>query len=204
MRVRLNSWLGRANGLQARWPAQALAQPSAVRKIIVSSCRLSASAKGSSWELALTRAAEDGPHRYPLRDMALDVGWHALRKAYAGHRDARAGLPAGQSAHLLLFYSVECGLKAAMIHRRGIRGANQLESRERGHDVRQLAKALRLSRQLLVDLRDCRKRSDGSAVAVHELHEAWRYGTSLETAGENQVVGGLEALNNWCRDELSV
>jgi hypothetical protein len=134
--------------------------------------------------------------------MSVDVGWQALRRAYAAHKDANEHLPSGPSAYLLLFYCVECGFKAALLHRQGLRGTNQLEASERGHDLRQLGKALRLSEQLMAGLRGCKNRSNGNVVAVHELHEAWRYGVALVADGENDVVAGLNKLSKWCRDEL--
>lgn len=137
--------------------------------------------------------------------MGVEAGVRDLERSYAGHRDSAADLP-GASARLLRFYSVECGLKAAILGKRGInaRGTGDLPSKLRSHDLRDLAKALRLPAAIAGGLNTCRRKHDAELhVHPHELHEAWRYGAELHAGDEKAADAALSDLSEWCRKELS-
>ncbi|MEW1828926.1 hypothetical protein [Streptomyces sp. NPDC088196] len=99
---------------------------------------------------------------------------------------------------LLLFYSAECGLKAEVMRRRGLRDTSQLPEELRTHDLRALAQELRLSPETQDALKGCaRPRVNGRAlqkVESHALHEAWRYGADLEADDEKHAVMALRTL----------
>lgn len=68
----------------------------------------------------------------------------------------------------------------------------------RNHDIRGLARELRLPPTLQIS--ENFPRADGSRgarVAAHDLHEAWRYGCTLEADGETQAVRALEQFIGW-------
>jgi hypothetical protein len=77
--------------------------------------------------------------------VTVDVGVSDLVRSYVCLRNAATNAT-GESAHLLLFYGVEYGLKAAYLGKRGIsgRGTQDLPHELRSHDLRRLAKELRL------------------------------------------------------------
>jgi hypothetical protein len=137
--------------------------------------------------------------------MALDVSVSDLVRSYASLRDAADQTVVGPGGRLLLFYSTECGLKAAYLGKHGIRAQDtrSLPQDLRNHDLRRLAKALRIGRPGLdAGLSACRRRqSHHHPVDHHELHEAWRYGAPLHTDDEKRAVRALEILSDWCRNE---
>jgi hypothetical protein len=126
--------------------------------------------------------------------VAVDVDLRALRASHRAHRAHSERLPPGSSANLLLFYAVECGLKAALIDRGKLRGTADLPEDLRDHDLRRLAP------RLVDGLRDCRRRHDGGHVPVRDLHQAWRYGAVLEPDGERAATQALVAVSNWCTE----
>ncbi len=135
--------------------------------------------------------------------MAVDVSVSDLVRSYASLRDELAQA-AGPGRRLLLFYSVECGLKAAYLGKRGInaRDTRSLPPELRSHDLRRLAKELGLGSTYRDGLSGCRRQEVRQhRVDHHELHEAWRYGASLHKSDEKRVVRALEMLSDWCREE---
>jgi hypothetical protein len=135
--------------------------------------------------------------------MGVEVGVADLIRSYVALRDAarRSDTPA---AHLLRFYSVECGLKAAVLGKRGLnaRSTADLPERLRTHDLRALAKELNLSGPLVQQLIGCRRNNNAQRKVAHpELHEAWRYGAALNEDDEKVADAGLSGLSEWCRKE---
>lgn len=131
------------------------------------------------------------------------MGVPDLVRSYVAQRDAAAA-QTGAPGRLLAFYSVECGLKAAILGKNGIsaRSTEALPPDLRTHDLRRLAKQLGIvvkhDRQLI----GCRRRYDtGANVSPHELHEAWRYGATLNQEDEKLVDAALANLSDWCRKE---
>ncbi|MEV6615665.1 hypothetical protein AB0N31_17740 [Streptomyces sp. NPDC051051] len=137
--------------------------------------------------------------------MVLQVGAKALKK----RRDELTVSAESVEAHgkgedaatvgLLLFYAAECGLKERLLFRRGLRDTAALEPT---HDLRKLAKELRLPRaldDLLNRLRSCRLHTPaGASVALADLHQAWRYGAKLDGTDEKEAKEALRALIKWC------
>lgn len=110
----------------------------------------------------------------------------------------------GPPAALLLFYSVECGLKASVLRRRNLRSTAQLPAELRRHDLHRLAKELRLPLRLCMRMqRSCPpQRGQGESVSFGDLHQAWRYGHVLQKDEEKQAIEVLHELRDWCQREL--
>jgi len=74
------------------------------------------------------------------------------------------------------------------------------------HDLRQLAKNLKLSASAYQDLVNCRRPAKGGfshpPVTARELHEAWRYGAELDPEDEKQTVAGLSTLGQLCAERI--
>jgi len=102
------------------------------------------------------------------------------------------------TAGLLLFYSAECGLKAEALKDAKAPSTAQLDTDLRSHDLRALAKALRMPRGAQEALVACRRLKQGSArpapVEPPALHQAWRYGADLEPDEEKRALDGLRML----------
>lgn len=135
--------------------------------------------------------------------VAVDVGVADLVRNYVHLRDAADGSSA-PSMHLLLFYAVECGLKAAVLGKNGMsaRGTESLPDELRNHDLRKLAKRLRIDSSTIGEFYSCRRKHDlTTTVAYHDLHQAWRYGASLNHDDERRATSVLENLSGWCKKE---
>lgn len=135
--------------------------------------------------------------------MALDVGKKSLRKRRDQLRISADKVDATDDAAtvcMLLFYAAECGLKERLLDRGGHGDTSALKNT---HDLRTLAKELRLSKVVWKNverLQRCRlhrgQRSD--TVDAAELHQAWRYGAKLDATDEKEVDAALRALISWC------
>ncbi|MGW3012283.1 hypothetical protein ACWC9R_26115 [Streptomyces sp. NPDC001219] len=136
--------------------------------------------------------------------MVLQVGAKALRKRRTELRDSAESVGAGgalgdlATVGLLLFYAAECGLKERLLTRQGHRDTAALMPT---HDLRKLAKELRLPPALgarLEGLQSCRLRVPArGSVALADLHQAWRYGATLDAADEKEAQEALRALITW-------
>ena len=133
--------------------------------------------------------------------MAVDVGVKSLESNHDLHRSSAEILGDLSSSYLLLFYAVECGLKAALLRRTNGRSTAELDPAMRSHSLRDLAKELRLDGQLVAKLTRCARRDSGQ-VEPHELHEAWRYGAVLIGDHEKNAVAAIRELSAWIDQEL--
>jgi hypothetical protein len=136
--------------------------------------------------------------------VAVDVGWKQLRASFRSQKEAVEAMAEGPPAALLLFYSVECGLKASMLRRFNLRSTAQLPPDLRRHDLHRLAKELRLPPALCDRMqRSCPSQSgQGPSVSFGDLHQAWRYGHALQKDEEEKAIQVLRELRNWCQGEL--
>ncbi len=121
----------------------------------------------------------------------LAAGVSELRNAFWQHTDMRE-----QSQYLLLFYAVECGLKAEYLRRMRLRTTEEIGDEElRGtHDLRRLAKELRLPANLISDLSFLLQK-DKSRWQINKAHEAWRYGLAI--LSEKSLEAQLRDLQQW-------
>lgn len=109
----------------------------------------------------------------------------------------------GPPTALLLFYGVECGLKAALLGRRSLRSTAQLPEEFRNHDLYGMAKELRLPPHICGRMQRCVSHNQsGKPVEFRDLHQAWRYGHALRKEHEKQALTVLRDLLDWCRQEL--
>ncbi|MEU8172417.1 hypothetical protein AB0C14_06050 [Microbispora hainanensis] len=134
--------------------------------------------------------------------MSVDVGRNQLRVSFSVQRDAALSMPDGSPAALLTFYGAECGMKAAILDRLGLRSTAQLPEHLRNHDLHRLAKELRLPPSLCKRMQPCASQNAHEQVAFAELHQAWRYGRSLRRDHEKEALAVLRELLDWCRQEL--
>lgn len=140
--------------------------------------------------------------------MVVHVSGKALRRRRDDMSDSARVLTESAcdeaTACLLLFYAAECGLKERVLARGNHRDTSGLEPT---HDLRRLAKDLRLPPNLsshLTRLQQCRrnngKPNDASALPIHELHQAWRYGAKLRENDQENAQKALSELIKWCRN----
>ncbi|MFF9350858.1 hypothetical protein [Streptomyces sp. NPDC014734] len=137
----------------------------------------------------------------------VDVGVRQLRRSRDRlERRAETAQDEGdpQTAGLMLFYSAECGLKAEILAMSGSRDTSQLPGHLRNHDLRALAKELRLSAPVQTGLTPCRRKAvhggtgqgagQPAPVDPPSLHQAWRYGADLNPQDEARALEALRTL----------
>ncbi|MBB2743513.1 UNVERIFIED_ORG: hypothetical protein FHR35_003349 [Microbispora rosea subsp. rosea] len=132
----------------------------------------------------------------------MDVGRNQLRVSFSVQRDAALSMPDNSPAALLTFYGAECGMKAAILDRLGLRSTAQLPEHLRNHDLHRLAKELRLSPSLCKRMQPCASQNARGQVAFGDLHQAWRYGHPLRKDQQQEALTVLRELLDWCRQEL--
>jgi hypothetical protein len=133
----------------------------------------------------------------------VHAGLGHLRKAFQRQRP-----PAGaqvQNRNLLLFYAVECGLKAAWLTRNKLRDTSQIEPlflRDGGHDLTLWTKRLYLPATITSAKPNFRLRDAGTALQLKFAHQAWRYGVDVEPEDEAALHQWLEQVWQWAKGDL--
>lgn len=125
------------------------------------------------------------------------------------HQTAQA-TPRNNTHRLLLFYAVECGLKAVWLKReqKTLFDAQAIDGF--GHDLNKLIKELRLGRSSgalptsvqaePVTVNRVSRPRIGDIAAIHQV---WRYGGKLITPTDEEVETQLQHIAEWITKELS-
>jgi hypothetical protein len=131
----------------------------------------------------------------------MHAGVGHLRKAFQRHR--QPSLQQKQGRILLLFYAVECGLKAAWLTRNRLRDTSAMEARlkEKGHDLGVWARELRMP-AVIANGRTSFRLRDGSSFTLEVAHQAWRYGVDVDPADEDELEKWLGQVWEWAKEEL--
>jgi hypothetical protein len=134
----------------------------------------------------------------------VHAGVGHLRKAFQRHR--QTGVAQTQARILLLFYAVECGLKAAWLTRNKLRSTSAIESqlKENGHDLVFWTRQLHLPATITNGRTSFRLRTNGSALGIEYAHQAWRYGIDVEPIDEAALESWLEHVWAWAKEELAL
>ncbi|QDQ28586.1 hypothetical protein FNU76_20760 [Chitinimonas arctica] len=109
---------------------------------------------------------------------------------------------------LLLFYAVECGLKAVWLKRRNRDLFDREDIDKSGHNLRQVLKELKVGTNLSLPenlqlspiTRNGAQEPRNGDVSI--LHQAWRYGGSCITPTDNECETQLEQVLKWIQGEL--
>ena len=138
------------------------------------------------------------------------------RKAFQNHREfALLGTSGGASCYLLLFYSVECGLKSLYCEalRPDVKSTQDLDPDHFlfKHDLNRIILELKLSAhdvpaspKVKVSMyADKIQKKEFKEIPIDRVHEVWRYGKSLEAASEESTVEWLEKLIEFLEGRLS-
>jgi len=140
----------------------------------------------------------------PFTDRELMRAWREL--------SAVAMPPLGSTRknphRLLLFYAVECGLKAVWLKRQNRALFDREDIDRTGHNLRQVLKELKVGSNLSLpeNLRLQPVISNGALqhrngdIAI--LHQAWRYGGTCTAPTDNDCEHQLVAVWNWIQGEL--
>lgn len=114
-----------------------------------------------------------------------------------------------QNPHrLLLFYAVECGLKAVWLKRQSKTLFEGADIQRLGHDLQQVLKDLNVGSNLsLPDSFRLPAASQGSATLTRngkfgDVHQVWRYGGKCLAPTDQDCEQQLLKVLNWIHGEL--
>jgi hypothetical protein len=137
--------------------------------------------------------------------MVVDPNYRTLRR-----RAKELLLAAGSevdvdSKALLLFYAIECGLKALYmdLHKlatASIEGSRARSARSFGHRLDDLVVELRVPPSKISARAPNLALRNGVTLQVLDLHEAWRYGEKIDA--HTQVVAWLDGIATYVKQEL--
>lgn len=135
-----------------------------------------------------------------------------LRQAFHKHYSAVKETKEACS-YLLLFYSVECGLKSILLKQQHLRSTAQIQDQTLlSHNFAPLVKELRLPRSIVGEIGDTNDKTqprlpnfrlckDSSSWQMSEVHQAWRYGIPVDPQDQEILVEWLENVCNWIKEQ---
>lgn len=139
----------------------------------------------------------------PFTDRELTRAWRELSvvaQPLTGDR---------QNPHrLLLFYAVECGLKAVWLKRQRRTLLEGADIHQTGHDLQKLLENLKVGSTLLLpdsfQLLSTRQNtaSQPRKGKFGDVHQAWRYGGRCQTPSDQDCEQQLLKILDWIRGEL--
>lgn len=138
-------------------------------------------------------------------DQELRRAWRQLKKTSIPHKDSKR-----ENAHrLLLFYAVECGLKAVWLKRTSQTLFTDDDVKQTGHDLAKILTRLRAGHRVKlphnIQLAPVRA-SDGTPsqrnASLESLHQVWRYGGTSQNPTDEHCEEQLEQVVNWINGEL--
>jgi hypothetical protein len=139
----------------------------------------------------------------PFSDRELTRAWRELVDVSGPAEDRK-------NAHrLLLFYAVECGLKAVWLRRQGRTLFDHCDIERTGHDLRQIMKDLGVGSQfslpenLQLELAKRNGHPFPRNGAISILHQAWRYGGKCVSPSDIECETRLQAILGWITKELT-
>ena len=140
----------------------------------------------------------------PFTDRELRNAWRELSLVAT---PPAAG--ARQNPHrLLLFYAVECGLKAVWLKRQNRTLFEGADIQRMGHDLQQVLKDLNVGTTLsLPESFQLPAAIKGTASVPRnskfgDVHQAWRYGGKCQAPTDQDCEQQLLKVLNWIRGEL--
>ena len=144
----------------------------------------------------------------PFTDREMQKAWRDNKSVYDNSDKKQR-----KNAHrLLLFYAVECGLKAILMHRQE-KGRTDLcqEIRECKHNINKLLDSLhagsnlKLPAQLNMTKIPSENSYDERKFTPGSLNQMWRYGGVCATDGitDEDLENKLLEIANWIEEELS-
>jgi HEPN domain-containing protein len=136
----------------------------------------------------------------------VHVTLRELERAFRGHAqflEANKTSSTSASYRLILFYAVECGIKALFLRRNGLSSTEDLTGDNKiSHDLRTGLNRLRAPGTVTIPDRVRVNPPRTEALLPKEWHEAWRYGIEFEAASESTTVSALTNALAWLKAEM--
>lgn len=127
-----------------------------------------------------------------------------MKKAWISNLYSSKKSPRTNSQRLLLFYSVECGLKASYMKRNRIEAFNNICITDiKTHNINKLLDKLRAGQEKKLPdniLLDGKQKSRNCT--PEEINQVWRYGACCATPTDQEIEKKLEEINDWICGEL--
>ena len=140
----------------------------------------------------------------PFTDRELMWAWREL----SAIATPSAGSSRKNPHRLLLFYAVECGLKAVLLKRQNRNLFDSEDINRTGHNLRQVLKELKVGAGLSVPENLQLEPITQSQVKVPRngdiriLHQAWRYGGKCTAPTDQDCEHQLQQVLTWIQGEL--
>lgn len=140
----------------------------------------------------------------PFTDRELTRAWRELSAIAI----PATGTIRNNPRRLLLFYAVECGLKAVWLKRQNRSLFDREDINRTGHNLRQVLKELKVGIELSLPenlqlqpvMQNGAQQSRNGDIGI--LHQAWRYGGKCTAPTDNDCEHQLEQVLNWIHGEL--
>ena len=131
-----------------------------------------------------------------------------IQRAWRTNLEASNVKPRNNAHRLLLFYAVECGLKAIIMKRQGKDRTdlcpNLAESR---HNINKLldclsaGNSLKLPKEFLIKTKEDLNKGDRKC-KTEEINQMWRYGGTVNSNGDPDLEKQLISISEWIKQEL--
>lgn len=132
----------------------------------------------------------------------ISADTRALKNAFRQHYKA-AIQDSSPSNFLLLFYGVECGLKAIYLKQRGLRSTSELpDANSYGHDLLGLVKELRLSASVVRCNSQFCLSTTNDTFDIRDAHQVWRYGLKMKDDDQIRLVQWLKQICAWIQENI--
>lgn len=140
----------------------------------------------------------------PFTDRELRNAWRELSAIAM----PSAATTRKNTHRLLLFYAVECGLKAVWLKRQSRNLFDRDDIEKTGHNLRQVLKELKVGAELSLPdnlqlapvTRNGTQEPRNGDISI--LHQAWRYGGNCTAPTDNVCEQQLEQVLKWIQGEL--
>ncbi len=133
----------------------------------------------------------------------IHAGISELRNSFRRHN--QEDLATAECRKLLLFYAVECGLKALVLEHLKLKSTDDLKDvlGKSGHDLHYWAKALKMPATHFGKWKTFRIRGAPDHLSANRAHEAWRYGIDILPEDDEALETCLKDLWNWAAERIT-
>lgn len=144
---------------------------------------------------------------YSVVVMVIPFTDREIQRAWRMNKEASEVESRSNAHRLLLFYAVECGLKAVILKRKDKNlTAHCPDLLEAGHNVNRLldylgaGKSLKLPEQIIMS--SIRKNQERK-LTTGEINQMWRYGGCGYNINDQQLEEQLIKISQWITQELA-
>lgn len=148
----------------------------------------------------------------------IQFTYREMKRAWRTNLDASESLPRSNAHRLLLFYSIECGLKAVLMKRDSLDCTDHCRQIEESqHNINKLldflsaGNALKLPSDLQMKPITVRNTEVERKLDPGKINQAWRYGGCLVQSGKSKsgankedenIEKKLMEISEWIKQEL--